>query len=77
MCLNALGLFGVPFVAFVGFILGIVAWATGRNALAADPADSRAKAGKTLGMIMTILGLVSVIVTILMMLGIIAAGMMA
>lgn len=73
LVLDILGFVGVPGAAFVGFILGIVAWVVGKKALQANPADGKAKAGKILGMVVTILGLISIIVSVLMMAGIVAA----
>ncbi len=52
----------IPFVGFIGIILGIVAWVMGAKAVKANPADGKSKAGKILGMIVTILAIISVIV---------------
>lgn len=61
-----LGWFGIPGVGFIAIILGIVAWVMGNNALKANPNDGRAKSGKIMGMVVTILAIISVIVAMIL-----------
>lgn len=43
------------------FVLSIVAYVTGKNALKADPGDGKAKAGKIIGLIFMILGIIGIV----------------
>lgn len=66
--------FGVPYVGFAGLILGIVAWVMGNNACKQDPNDDKAKAGKILGIVVTILAIVSIVVAIVIVGAVIGAA---
>ncbi|MEA4854139.1 MAG: hypothetical protein VB082_07705 [Christensenella sp.] len=58
------GLSFIPVLGYAsipGLILAIVAWIVGSKAVKANPADGKAKAGKIIGMIITILAIVSLI----------------
>lgn len=66
--------FGVPYVGFVGLVMGIVAWVMGNKAYAADPQDTKAKAGKILGIVVTVLAIVSIIIGIIVVGSIIGAA---
>ena len=75
LILCILGFFGIPGVAFAGFVLGIIAWVLGKKAYKADPSDKRAKAGKNLGIAVVIIGIISIVVSILFIVGITTALM--
>ncbi|MCL2112108.1 MAG: hypothetical protein FWH32_07690 [Clostridiales bacterium] len=60
---------GAPFVAIVGLVLGIVAWVKGKKAYAADPTDGKAKAGKTMGKVVTIIGIIAIVISVLFVVG--------
>ena len=66
--------FGVPYVGFVGLVLGIVAWVMGNKACKEDPNDDKAKAGKILGIVVTILAIVSIVIGIIIVGSIIGAA---
>ena len=42
---TALSFFGIPYVGFVGLVMGIVAWVMGSKASRLDAQDTKAKAG--------------------------------
>jgi hypothetical protein len=48
-----------------GFVLSIIAFVMGRNAVKADPGNGKAKAGKILGLIFMIIGIVFIVLGIL------------
>lgn len=56
-------------LSFVGLILAIVAWIMGGKMVKANPADTKAKIGKIIGMIITILAIISIILTIVLLVG--------
>ena len=62
-----LGWFNVPGVGFIAIILGIIAWAMGSSALKANPNDSRARSGKIMGMVVTILAIISVVIVVMIL----------
>lgn len=68
-----LGWFNVPGVGFIAIVLGIIAWVMGNSALKANPDDSRAKGGKIMGMVVTILAIISVVV-VMILIGIIGGA---
>ena len=49
----------------VGFVLSIIAYVMGKNAVKADPTNGKAKAGKILGLIFMIIGIIVVVLAIL------------
>ncbi|MEG1547492.1 MAG: hypothetical protein RR232_04815 [Clostridia bacterium] len=57
--------FDVSWLAFPGFIIGIIAWILGSKNAKANPDDKQAKAGKIMGMISTIIGIVSIVIAII------------
>jgi len=62
------------YLSFIGFVLAIVAVATGSKIIKADPKDKNARAGKAIGTVCIVLALLGVIfMVILIPLGCIAA----
>lgn len=62
------------YLSFIGFVLAIVAVATGSKIIKVDPADKNARAGKAIGTVCIVLALLGVIfMVILIPLGCIAA----
>jgi len=51
----------VPFLAWIGFVLAIVAVATGGNVLKADPRDKSARAGKAIGTVCIVLAVLGIV----------------
>ena len=60
-------------LSFLGLACGIVAWAVGGSMAKKNPADGKSKAGKIMGMIVTIISIISVIITIIVLVTISAA----
>ena len=54
------------FTSIAGFVLSIIAFVMGRKTVAANPADGKAKAGKIIGLILMILGIISIVASILL-----------
>lgn len=54
------------FTSIAGFVLSIIAFVMGRKAFAADPSNGKAKAGKIIGLILMILGIISIVAYILL-----------
>ncbi len=54
------------FTSIVGFVLSIVAFVMGRKAVITNPADGKAKAGKIIGLILMIFGIISIVASILL-----------
>lgn len=54
------------FASIAGFVLSIIAFVIGKKAVAANPADSKSKAGKIIGLILMIFGIISIIASILL-----------
>jgi hypothetical protein len=54
-------------LSIVCFVLSIMAYVTGKNALKADPGDGKAKAGKIIGLIFMILGIIGIVAMIAIM----------
>lgn len=48
-----------------GFVLSIIAFVMGKNAVKADPSNGKAKAGKILGLVFMIIGIVFIVLGIL------------
>ncbi len=48
-------------LSIVCFVLSIMAYVTGKNALKANPSDGKAKAGKIIGLIFMILGIIGIV----------------
>lgn len=65
---------GMGFLSFLGLIFGIIAWVMGKKAVDADPYDSKAKAGKIIGMVVTILAIIGVVLFIVTVIGLIACA---
>ena len=62
------------YLSFIGFVLAIVAVATGSKIIKVDPKDKNARAGKAIGTVCIVLALLAVIFwVILLPLGCIAA----
>ncbi|MEG1753647.1 MAG: hypothetical protein RR234_07005 [Christensenella sp.] len=52
---------GVPYLALIGFVLAIVAVATGSKIIKIDPKDKNARAGKAIGVICIVLAVLAVL----------------
>ena len=74
---TALSFFGIPYVGFVGLVMGIVAWVMGSKATRFDAQDTKAKAGKILGIVVTILAIISLIVGIVVVGSVLGAAVLA
>lgn len=74
---DVLGYFFPAFALYffiIGFVLAIIAYVTGKNAVKANPSDGKAKAGKIIGLIFMILGIIAIVLAILGMVGLAMAG---
>lgn len=67
---------GTPGVGIIAVVLGIIAWVMGNNALRTIPDDVQARNGRTMGMIVTILAIVSLVITMLLVGGLISTGLL-
>ncbi|HBU12918.1 MAG TPA: hypothetical protein DEB31_09420 [Clostridiales bacterium] len=63
------------FLAFVGFVLAIVAVATGNGILRSDRTDKAARAGKAIGTVCIVLAVLAIILFLMAILGVIVGGM--
>ncbi|MEF9988389.1 MAG: hypothetical protein RR632_02065 [Christensenella sp.] len=52
---------GVPYLSLIGFVLAIVAVATGSKIIKIDPKDKNARAGKAIGVICIVLAVLAVL----------------
>ncbi len=57
----------VSWLSFIGLIFAIVAWVMGGKMVKADPTDGKAKAGKIIGMVITILAIIGIVLAIVAM----------
>ncbi|MDL2237163.1 hypothetical protein LJC56_04940 [Christensenellaceae bacterium OttesenSCG-928-K19] len=65
------------FLSFIGFVLAIVAVATGNNILKSDRTDKNARAGKAIGTVCIVLAVLAIIFYIVMTFGLVACGLIA
>lgn len=71
---TVISFFGVPYTGLIGLVMGIVAWVMGSKAGKLDPADDKAKIGKILGIVVTVVAIISLVVTIVVVGSIIGAA---
>ena len=57
---------GVPYLSLSGFVLAIVAVATGSKIIKVDPNDKNARAGKAIGVVCIVLALLGVIFSLIL-----------
>ncbi len=65
----------VNFLSIIGLVFAIIAWIVGRKRLKANRADTPAKVGMIIGIIITVWSLIAVVMMIVMMIGITALVM--
>ncbi|MEF9989899.1 MAG: hypothetical protein RSA86_05380 [Christensenellaceae bacterium] len=56
----------IPYLSIVGFILAIVAVATGKKIINVDPKDKNARAGKAIGTICIVLALIPIVLLLIL-----------
>ncbi|MEG0915323.1 MAG: hypothetical protein RSG57_06195, partial [Christensenellaceae bacterium] len=56
----------IPYLSIVGFILAIVAVATGKKIIKVDPKDKNARAGKAIGTICIVLALIPIVLLLIL-----------
>lgn len=78
--LTLLGLGAIsPIISIAGLVFAILAFTNGKKELAADPANQKAKTGKTIGLVLIIVQIVFFVLGIMAIVGVgfLASGLLA
>ncbi len=59
--------FNLRYLSIIGFILAIVAVATGGKIIKADPTDKNARAGKAIGTVCIVLAVLAFVLTVILL----------
>lgn len=56
----------IPYLALIGFVLAIVAVATGSKIIKVDPRDKNARAGKAIGVVCIVLAVIAIVLVVIL-----------